>query len=82
MPRLVNVTPKYRRHRASGQAVVTIAGKDNYLGRHGTKAIKIEYDRLMGEWLAAGRPVAAAAPPCELTMMELCSDFWKFAQSR
>lgn len=82
MPRLVNVTPKYRRHRASGQAVVTIAGVDHYLGPHGTKASKVEYDRLVGEWLAAGRPVAPAAPPSELTIMELVGSFWKFAQSK
>jgi hypothetical protein len=43
-------------HRASGQAVVTIAGQDHYLGPHGTTASRIEYDRLVGEWLAAGRP--------------------------
>ena len=39
--------PKYRRHRASGQAVVTLSGQDFYLGPHGTKASKQEYDRLI-----------------------------------
>ncbi len=82
MPRLVNVTPKYRRHRPSGQAVVTIAAKDHYLGPHGTKASKIEYDRLVGEWLAAGRPITQAATPAELTVMELTASFWKFAQAK
>ena len=38
MPRLTNSTPKYRKHRHSGQAVVTLAGKDHYLGKYGTKA--------------------------------------------
>jgi integrase len=80
MPRLVNVTPKYRRHRASGQAVVTVSGKEHYLGPHGTKASKVEYDRLVGEWLAAGRPAIAASPLVELTISELALDFWKFAQ--
>ena len=32
--------PKYRKHRASGQAVVTLNGRDIYLGPHGTKASK------------------------------------------
>ena len=32
MPKLVASLPKYRRHKASGQAMVTIAGKDHYLG--------------------------------------------------
>ena len=47
--------PKYAKHKASGQAVVRLSGKDFYLGPHGTKASKLEYDRLIGEWLANGR---------------------------
>ncbi len=43
MPRLTQATPKYRRHKASGQAVVTIQGHDFYLGPWNTKAGKIEY---------------------------------------
>jgi hypothetical protein len=49
MPRLINRNPSYRRHRASGQAVVTINGQDVYLGPHGTAASKREYDRVLGE---------------------------------
>src|SRR6478609_8109142 len=55
MPRLVNSFPSYCKHRASGQAVVTLCGQDFYLGPHGTKASKLEYDRLIAEWLARGR---------------------------
>lgn len=47
--------PKYRKHKASGQAVVNLSGVDRYLGPHGTKANKLEYDRLVAEWLARGR---------------------------
>ena len=50
MPRLVHRNPKYRKHRASGQAVVTIDGRDHYLGPYGTKASHNEFDRLIGEW--------------------------------
>ncbi len=33
MPRIVGQSvPKYRKHRASGQAVCTIGGRDHYLG--------------------------------------------------
>jgi integrase len=32
MPTLKKALPKYRKHRASGQAVVTICGQDHYLG--------------------------------------------------
>ena len=34
MPRLTSQNPSYRRHKASGQAVVTLAGQDVYLGPH------------------------------------------------
>ena len=55
MPKLVHSLPKYRKHKPSGQAVVTIAGKDHYLGPHGTGASHHEYDRLIAEYLARGR---------------------------
>ena len=48
MPRTAGPSiPKYRRRRASGQAVVTLGGKDHYLGPHGSKASQREYDRRM-----------------------------------
>jgi hypothetical protein len=71
MPRLVNAVPKYRKHRASGKAVLTIGGKDCYLGPHGTKGSRVEYDRLDGEWLANDR-----RPPQAATLMiELVAAF-------
>ena len=36
MPRRTNSLPKYRKHRASGQAVVALDGQDFYLGPHGS----------------------------------------------
>lgn len=80
MPRLVHTVPKYRRHRGSKQAIVTLNGRDHYLGPHGTKASRLEYDRLIGEWLAAGRqPLHVTS--FELTVAELCLRYWKFAVS-
>jgi hypothetical protein len=46
--------PTYRHHKPTNQAVVTLNGKDHYLGRWNSKASRGEYDRLIGEWLAAG----------------------------
>ena len=80
MPRLVHATPKYRRHKASGQAVVTIAGRDHYLGPYGSKASKVEYDRLILEWLASSRQPATAKPEPDLTITELVARYWRFAQ--
>ena len=80
MPRLTNSVPKSRMHRASKQAVVTIAGRDHYLGPHGTKASKLEYDRVITEWLAAGRPSLPGASESDLTITELCARYWGFAK--
>jgi integrase len=55
MPRLTHQTPKYRKHKASGQAIVEFCGRRHYLGPHGTRTSKLEYDRLVGEWLQGGR---------------------------
>jgi integrase len=54
MPRRTR-TPSYRLHRPTGLAVVTLNGRDHYLGRHGTRESKAEYDRLIAEWLLRGR---------------------------
>ncbi len=60
MPRLTRRVPSYCRHRASGQAVVTLSGQDFYLGPYGTQVSKREYDRVVAEWLARGRSALAA----------------------
>jgi integrase len=80
MPRIAGLsTPKYRKHRATGQAVVTIAGKDHYLGPWRSKASLIEYDRLVGEWLAAGRPMHASTP-ASITVVELVAAYFRFVK--
>lgn len=58
MPRLTTKVPSYRRHKASGQAVVTLDGKDFYLGQHGADESKAEYERLITEWLANNRQIS------------------------
>lgn len=57
MPR-PNRIPSYRLHRPSGRAVVTLNGKDIYLGAFNTPESNAEYQRVIGEWLA--QPLAAA----------------------
>jgi len=75
MPKLSNSVPKYRRHKASGQAIVTLAGKNQYLGPYGTKASRLEYDRLISEWVADGRPVFGDKRPDSLSINELLAAF-------
>ncbi len=70
--------PSYRRHKPSGQAVVTLDGKDRYLGRHGSAASRAEYDRLIAEWTAQGRRL----PDSEtgMTIGELILAYWRRCQ--
>ncbi|BBO35556.1 tyrosine-type recombinase/integrase [Lacipirellula parvula] len=80
MPWPANHLPKYRKHRASGQAVVTLSGRDHYLGPHGTKASRDFYDRLIAEWLQHQRqPVPEGSDT--ITVVELCARYLKFAQA-
>jgi len=53
--------PQYRPHKPSGQAVVTLDGRDVYLGKHGSPAGLAEYDRRVAEWLVNGRRLPASA---------------------
>src|SRR5688572_16418890 len=47
--------PSYRLHKPSGRAVVTLNGKDQYLGAYGSEESKSEYQRVVGEWLAGSQ---------------------------
>ncbi len=56
--------PSYRRHKQSGQAVVTLtdpsaARRDVLLGKYGTKESRQEYARVIAEWETAGRRLRA-----------------------
>src|SRR5688500_2360381 len=73
MPKLKeNQMPSYRLHKQSGQAIVTLSGKDHLLGTYGTAASKAEYKRVTAEWLAGGAAVNAKV---DITVVELIRDF-------
>ena len=76
MPRTDSL-PKYRRHKASKQAVVTLNGRDHYLGPHGSRSSVKEYDRLVAEWLARGR---RSAEVVDVPISELLLAYTKFAK--
>jgi integrase len=80
MPRLTKAVPKYQKHRASGQAVVRLSGQDFYLGPHGTRASKLEYDRVICEWLANGRRLSAPPENGGVAVIELIARYWEFAR--
>ena len=41
--------PTYRLHKPSGKAVVTLCGRDFYLGPWNSPDSRLEYDRLVAE---------------------------------
>lgn len=66
----------------SGQAIVCIAGTEIHLGPYASKESRREYDRLIGEWLAAGRPNTTALKfDAELTVTEQAAAYWRFAKA-
>jgi integrase len=54
--------PKLTYHRASGQGVVRLNGKDEYCGRYGTPECRAEYLRKLADWEARGRQPAGRRP--------------------
>jgi integrase len=73
-------TPSYCFHKATGQAVVRIDGKDFYLGKHGSPESKAEYDRLIAEWLGNGRRLAVTTTDGQ-TVSELILSYWQLAEA-
>lgn len=69
--------PSYRRHKPTGQAVVTINGRDIYLGKWNTAASRAEYDRLVAEFLANGRQLRDEV---DTTVVEVINAYRKFAE--
>jgi hypothetical protein len=79
MPRLPdNAVPAYRLHKSSGQAIVTLCGKDICLSSHGTPQSQEKYRRVIAEWLANGRQLPKA--PANLTINEIAAAFWTHAE--
>ena len=83
---LVSRTPAIRRHKPSGLAVITLHGKDHYLGpwpvdqRKAPPGAREAYDRLIAERLANGRRVPNAEGAPALTVNDLILAFWLWAE--
>lgn len=83
MPRLKHAEPKYRLHKASGRAIVTLGGKTVYCnGKYGSPESREHYERLKGAWLAEGRPqmVVGCKENDELEVVDLCRRYWEHAK--
>ncbi len=79
--------PSYRRHKASGQAIVTIAGKDHYLGPYGSATSRDAYAKL----ISASQVQDSRSPEPEIlqperathstTLVELLAAFLAYSRS-
>jgi hypothetical protein len=77
--------PSYRRHKKSGQAIVTLTDglggrRDVLLGKYGTAQSRIEYARVIAEWEASGRRLPNDGTRQDCTVNELALAFWQHAE--
>jgi integrase len=83
MPKLrQNRVPAYRLHRQSGQAIVSLSGRDYLLGEHGSKDSREKYERLIARWLEGGRRLPYRGGPGDaVTVSRLVAEFWGWAKT-
>jgi integrase len=78
--------PTYRRHKQSGQAIVTLSDglggrRDVLLGKYGTAASRAEYARVIAKWEANSRHLSqTVATVADLTVSEVIARFWPHAE--
>jgi integrase len=70
--------PKYRLHKATGQAVVTINNQDFYLGKHDSEASKRKYQQFIADkWNPPGTPLKPVVNENETTVARLAIEYAK-----
>jgi integrase len=85
MPRPRSLKPKHCLDKPSGRAFVILDGAKKYLGRYGTQESRDNYDRVIGEWIAEGRPryvspSAANGAAGGVTVSQVIAAFWSHAK--
>jgi len=85
MPKLMKKLPSYRLHKPTGQAVVTLSGRDHYWGKFGTPNSHNKYQRLIGEWSIVKTQQDSnsiqSQPPHDLRICELFIAYIEFSQT-
>ncbi len=66
--------------RPAAKRFVELNGRRHYLGPHGTKTSRLEYDRLVGEWLQHGRQIQPTTGGGVLSVMELIVAYLHYAR--
>ena len=77
--------PKYRLHKTSGKAVVSINGKDFYLGKHGTTASHQRYKELIADkWYPPGSDPNPAISKLsdEVSVTKLAIEYAKYVKRK
>jgi integrase len=72
--------PSCRLHKPTGQAVVTLSGKDFYLGRYDSSVARQRYAKLLAEWEATNRSPTFGEPVQSLTMAQVGLAYLEYAK--
>ena len=70
MPRLFHRPPKYRLHKSTNQAIVSLAGKRIYLGPYGSARSHQKYQEVIQAWQAARHERQAAVKSRDEALVE------------
>jgi hypothetical protein len=72
--------PGSLKHKTTGQAFCVIHGRFFYLGKYGSKAIREEYERIIGKYLANGKKMPPTRNCTEITIEELAIKYLEHAE--
>jgi hypothetical protein len=72
--------PSYRFHKARNRAVVTINGRDHYLGVFDSPESWEKYYHLVADHLAGRCPPSPVRADTPSTVTELIARYWRYAQ--
>jgi integrase len=78
MPHQHHTVPSYREHKPSGQSVVTLDGRDHYLGKHGSPESRSKYERLIREYVNHGFRTPADSDRATI-VAHVCERYDEFA---
>lgn len=72
--------PSYRKHKPSGNAIVTLQGKMFYLGKYGSKESRKRYREILSEYLANDGKLPPTKNGDDITIQELSIRFLDWAE--
>ena len=73
--------PKYRLHKSTGRAAVTLGGRHIYLGPYGSKESWNKYHRLVSEFIACGSSPAFGKNPDAVSLNDVLLAYMRYAKA-